>query len=238
MSTEDPVLNRMQTLVAAWEQAGDRRSIFLSCYVLMTGNVLAAIETGEFNDNPWVDSLLKRFAYYYFSALEAYEGEQSAPVVWQLAFAAARKPQSHVLQDLILGINAHINYDLVFALSDQLGPDWSSLTPEQQKSRYHDHCRINLIIDHTINSVQDQVVDRFAPIMGLVDKALGPLDEWVTEAFIADWREEVWKHALELVQAADEAEREALRHKVEKQAIGRAHSLLGEEGLTGLLGLV
>ena len=124
MSGEDSVINRMQAYIDAWEKAGDRRAIFLSCYELMTRNMLAAIGAGDFEDWAWVYALLERFAEYYFAALDAYEREQTIPVVWKLAFNAAQRPMSHVLQDLILGVNAHINYDLAFALADMLTPEW------------------------------------------------------------------------------------------------------------------
>ncbi len=237
MGGEDSVVNRMQALIDKWEKAGDRRAIFLGCYELMTRNMLRAIEAGEFEDNAWVSVLLHRFAEYYFTALEAYEGGQIVPIVWKLAFAASQRPQSHVLQDLILGVNAHINYDLVFALGDVLAPEWPGLSPEARASRYRDHCHVNQIINHTIDSVQDQVVDRYTPGMRLVDKLMGPVDEWVTAWFIADWREEVWENACCLVQCSDELDRDVLRRNVESHSVERARSLLGESGFTGLLDL-
>ena len=238
MGGENNVVDRMQAYIEAWEKAGDRRAIFLSCYEMMTRNMLAAIEAGVFEDQAWVSALLHRFAEYYFTALEAYESGQGLPVVWKLAFTASQRPQSHVLQDLILGVNAHINYDLVFALGDMLMPEWSSLSPEGRLSRYRDHCHVNQIINQTINIVQDQVVDRYAPGMRLVDKLMGPLDEWMTAWFIADWREEVWKNANLLVESIAESDREVLRQKVEAHSVERAQSLLGEEGFSGLLDLI
>jgi hypothetical protein len=238
MSEEDSVVSRMQAYIDDWEKAGDRRLIFLSCYELMTRNMLAALDAGDFEDNAWVNALLERFAGYYFTALEAYDREETVPVVWKLAFTAAQRPMSHVLQDLMLGINAHISYDLVFALADMLIPEWPNLSPEQRLSRYHDHFHVNEVINHTINSVQDQVVDRFSPGMRLVDKLMGPVDEWMTAWFISDWREEVWKNANLLVESSDEMDREALRKKVEEHSVERAHALLGEEGFTGLMNLL
>jgi hypothetical protein len=237
MSEEDIVVNRMQGLIDAWEKAGDLRVVFLSCYAMMTRNMLEAIEAGVFEDNTWVYTLLQHFAEYYFVALEAFEHEGMTPLVWQLAFDAARQPHSHVLQDLILGVNAHINYDLVFALADMLMPEWPSLSEEGRLSRYRDHCHVNEIIHRTIDSVQDQVIERYNPAIELVDRLMGPLDEWMTSWFINDWREEVWKHATRLVQSPEQG-REALRQEVERQAVKRARSLLGEDGVVGLVNLI
>jgi hypothetical protein len=238
MSDKGSVLQKMEDLISYWEQIGDRRVVFLSCYAMMTENMQTAINAGVFEDNAWVNTLLEHFAGYYFIALEAYENQQPSPVVWKLAFVTAHRPRSNVLQDLVLGVNAHINYDLVFALSDLLRPEWADMTYEKRQSRYRDFCHVNDTIKETINRVQDQIVDRYAPIMGLVDIALGPLDEWITAWFISDWREEVWEHAQHLVEAADVSEFEETRLRVEKISMERAKTILGEEGLSGFLHLL
>jgi Family of unknown function (DUF5995) len=239
MPDQDLVIDRMQAIIDAWEAASDRRAIFLECYALMTRNMLAAISQGEFEDNIWVSTLLQHFADYYFEALQAYDATpEKAPLVWRYAFDAARRSNIHVLRNLVLGVNAHINFDLVFALSDALQSEWAVLTPEKRQSRYRDHCLVNKIITDTIDSVQDQIVDRYDAMMEVVDKVLGPLDEWMTAWMIRDWREQVWSHATQLVEALDEADRQALIEAVEKHSLQRAHAILGEEGLAGLKDLV
>jgi Family of unknown function (DUF5995) len=239
MSKDEDVMQRMQAIIDAWETNSDRRAIFLECYALMTGNMLAAISQAEFEDNAWVSALLNHFADYYFKALQAYDATpENAPIVWRYAFDAARRPNIHVLRNLVLGVNAHINFDLVFALSDVLQSEWAGLTPEQRQSRYRDHCKVNKIITDTIDSVQDQIVDRYDVMMEVVDKILGPLDEWMTGWMIRDWREQVWAHATQLVEALDEAERQTLIEAVEKHSLQRAYAILGEEGLAGLKDLI
>jgi hypothetical protein len=239
MPDQEDVMERMQSIIDGWEAASDRRAIFLGCYALMTGNMLEAIEQGVFEDNAWVSTLLQHFAEYYFNALLAYDSfPEKAPLVWRYAFDAANQPHVHVLRNLVLGVNAHINYDLVFALSDMLQDEWGQLTQEQRQSRYRDHCLVNKIITDTIDSVQDQVVDRYDAKMEVVDKILGPLDEWMTAWMIRDWREQVWLLAVQLIEALDEAERQAMIAAVEKHSLNRAYAILGEEGLTGLKDLI
>jgi hypothetical protein len=239
MPDQENVMQRMQELIEIWTAASDRRAIFLECYVLMTHNMLTAISEGEFEDNAWVSTLLNNFSDYYFKALQAYDTTpENAPLVWRYAFDAAHSPNIHVLRNLVLGINAHINFDLVFALSDILQSEWSGLTPEQRQSRYRDHCKVNKIITGTIDSVQDQIVDRYDSMLEVVDKILGPLDEWMTAWMISDWREQVWTNAVRLIESMDEAERQAMIAAVEKHSLQRAHAILGEEGLAGLKDLV
>ena len=239
MSETQSVSDHMQSLIDLWKSSGDRRAIFLSCYAMMTANMLDAIASSEFEDNQWVSTLLQRFAGYYFNALTAYDQEPTnAPAVWQIAFNASRLPRTHVLQNLGLGVNAHINYDLVFALSDMLAQEWPDLTPDQRKSRYRDHCHVNDVIAQTIDAVQDQVVERDDPALAVADKLMGPLDEWFTARLITDWREKVWENATHLIQTQVESDRQLILQEVEQRSLERARSILGELGVAGLIDLL
>jgi hypothetical protein len=235
----DPVLQQMLSYLAVWEAQADARAIFLNCYAMMTRNMLAELERGGFEDNNWVRALLGRFAEYYFVAL--YHSEHSGealPAVWRTAFEAARQSRANVIQNLVLGVNAHINYDLVFALADMLNSDWRSLSQERRQSRYRDHCHVNDIISQTVNIVQDQVIERRLAGFDLVDKLMGPLDELLTSRLIASWREEVWQNAIALVEIKEELERQTLIDYIEQRSVKRAHVILGAQGLGGYLNLV
>ena len=205
----------------------------------MTNNVLAAIEAGEFLDPRWVKRLLQRFAGYYFTALEAYEQRpESAPVVWQVAFDSTSAGDKQPLQLLLLGVNAHINYDLVLTLVDLLQPEWPGLPGERQALRYADHCHINDVIGRTIDIVQDQIVEPLSPGMDRVDTVFGPLDEWLTSTLISHWREEVWQNALRLLAADDSTEQEKIRKQVEGVTLRRAGAISLNSGVLALRHLV
>jgi len=229
----------MKALLNNWETANDRRLVFLSCYRMMTQNILTAIETNEFEDGLWVNRLMENFAGYYFNALDAYEKDQNnSPAAWRIAFKATQNPHTNVLQNLVLGVNAHINYDLVLALSDILAPEWQALSVEGRQMRYRDHCHVNEVIYHTINAVQDQVIDRYEPLFGLVDKFLGPVDEWMTGLLISDWREEVWEHATLMLDPANKKEPQAILKHVEQVSIERAQEILGKGTLSDLFDFI
>ncbi len=221
-----PILQRMQDHLRRWEEAGDRRAVFLRCYSMMTENMLTAVARGEFQDSVWVNNLLHHFADYYFVALEAYEQDPvTAPPVWQIAHDCCKSPRLKALQNLLLGVNAHINYDLVLAVSDVLQDEWEVLSPQQRELRYADHCKVNVIIAQTVDSVQDQVIERYDPEMDLVDKLMGSLDEWLISRLIASWRDQVWRNAIDRV-LASQAERALLTQKVEKACLEIADSIL------------
>ena len=228
MKNHRPAIEHLVALVQQWEDAGDHRAIFLGCYTLMTRNMLAALDAGRFRDSRWVRALLEHFADYYFAALDAYEaGDPAAPVVWQQTHAAAAAGETLAIQNLLLGVNAHVNYDLVFAVVDLLAPEWAGLAEPEREARYEDFCLVNRIIAETVDQVQDQVLERYSPAMELVDKVLGPLDEWIAAYMITRWRDEVWANAVHWLATEDEVKRTALRQKVERDALRWAGRLSG-----------
>jgi hypothetical protein len=216
----DPVMRRMQSLIDQWEASGDHRVVFLRCYQLMTSNMLAAIDQQEFHDSSWVGRLLHHFANYYFTALDAYDTDSTtAPIVWQLAFNAASHPGTLALQNLLLGVNAHINYDLALALVDILDTEWGDLPESQRTLRYEDHCHVNRVIGRTIDAVQDQVLEPAMPIIDIFDKLMGPVDEILISRLLTHWRESVWHNAIRLLDAREAGKRTHLIKQFEADVI-------------------
>lgn len=228
------MVDRMRQHIEGWQTVQDRRAIFLECYSMMTGNMLEALDRGEFEDPVWVRDLLNHFADYYFNALTAYDAQaKDTPTIWRMTFDSRGRTGVHVLQHLILGVNAHINYDLVFVIYDILHADWSSIDPKTAESRYRDHCHVNQIIFDTIDCVQREVVARYSPQMDLIDRVLLRLDEWLLERLIWRWREQVWRDAVQLMACA-EPEAPQVRQQVEARAVRRGRAILFESGLLGL----
>lgn len=209
-------LQRMRIQLEQWEQASDPRAVFLGCYCMMTANLMGAIEAGEFQDPEWVGHLMEHFAEYYFVALQAYERNQPhTPATWRLAFDRALQPGGLALQNLLLGVNAHINYDLVLALSDLLESDWENLDEPARRRRYEDHCQVNRVIARTIDSVQDAILEPHNLPMQLVDVLFGPVDEWLVSQLIESWRDQVWEQVTLRLACAGADAREEQRRAVE-----------------------
>lgn len=225
----EQVSARMAALIARWEQEGDRRAVFLGCYALMTQDMMAALQAGEFADPEWVGSLLDHFAGYYFAALDADAMDPPAPSPpWRYAFDAAARPGTMVLQNLFLGINAHINYDLVLATADLLAPEWPDLSPEQREMRRADFTRVNHVIAQTVDKVERGVVERYDPLLKIVDALFEPLEDWVAVRLIGHWRDLVWRDATRLVEMPPGPEREAYRQNIEASSLRWARLIDGD----------
>jgi len=175
MTIDQPVTQRMNTLISNWEKVSDQRATFLSCYLLMTENMLSAIKTNQFHDSQWVYTFLQSFADYYFDALYAYETDrEKTPEVWLRVHDATLQGTTRVIQNLLLGINTHINYDLIFTLVDMLEPEWDQLSLDQRCQQQSDHNQVNQIITKTIDSVQDQVLETQVPELDLMESCWIP----------------------------------------------------------------
>jgi hypothetical protein len=217
----------MQALISQWDGVSNPQAVFLSCYMMMTTNMLDAIEQNEFKDSLWVKRLLRHFAEYYFVALDAYEQDSTAaPPVWQLAHNTTRDPRATPLENLLLGVNAHINYDLVLTLVDLLRPEWRDLSEAQRATRYADYIGVNDVIARTIDAVQDRVLEPAMPTMDIIDKLLGPVDEMLVSRVITRWRQTVWHSACRLLEARADGERESLLRQVEAEALRTGQMIL------------
>lgn len=219
MAVASDILRRMDARIHLWEASGDGRVVFLKCYRVMTHSMLTGLDD-SFHDPPWVEGLLRRFAEYYFDALYQYEaGAANTPRIWTLAHERSVSGRHAPVVRLLLGINAHINYDLVLTLDEWLRPEWEKCTRERRASRYADHCRVNTIIAASIDTVQDQILSPEMPVAGILDTLLGPLDEYLISELIAAWRETVWQSACELLNATTQRQRKQVIRLVEQRSL-------------------
>ena len=222
-------LGKMVNLSSHWEQEADRRFAFLKCYGMMTDNMLSALDQHRFVDSDWVLVLIEHFADYYFRALDSFTLDEAvSPRVWQLTFRAAQRSDLQLVQHLLLGVNAHINYDLVFAVVDLLTPEWKVSSPTLRAVRYQDYCLVNEIIGRTIDEVQDEILEQDSQVMKYLDLALINFDEWMISRVITNWRDQVWNLAIQLVASENEINRTNVNRKVELRALHMANWIIGK----------
>ena len=64
------------------------------------------------------------------------------------------------------------------------------------------------------------------PVMDMIDRLLGPLDEKMISRLLGDWREQVWQNAIHLLQMQDAEQRSEYVRQVEVEAL-RLGRLIG-----------
>jgi hypothetical protein len=111
----DEVLIKLENIIASAIKNNDRTGYFAALYYKVTAKVKEGIESGQFGDGENITKLDVHFANRYFFALEQWQQGKPISKSWAIAFAATKKSAYLILQQLLLGMNAHINLDLGIA---------------------------------------------------------------------------------------------------------------------------
>jgi hypothetical protein len=96
---------------------------------------------------------------------------------------------------VLLGINAHINYDLPQALLAVITDD-DFADPERMDRRRRDHERIDGVLATRVAAEDDELATRSA--RSLLDRALQPLNRIASKRFLREARTKVWHNTEEL----------------------------------------
>jgi hypothetical protein len=197
----------------------DRRAIFLTVYGEMSREMKRLVEARAFADNEWVARYTVAFANFYREAYDAYERRTPVAKCWRIAFDTANRGAALVAQDLLLGINAHINHDLALAL-EVIGID-----PDRD-ARLADHTAVNEVLRSLTDAVSARVSELYAPGLAGVDECAGTLDEDVSNFSLALARENAWEAAVALANARSEIERRAIRRLLDVRGSAIARLIL------------
>jgi hypothetical protein len=166
---------------------------FNTIYRELTAGVIEAIGNGEFQDPETVARTIGIFADYYFKQLRAHTRltDEVVDPAWRLLFYDEEAKNAPPGVQFLLGMNAHINYDLPQALRDSNVED----------SYYDDYKRVvGILIELTAKKIApDYIPGPEFSRNGLIDMTLN---------LIANWREHAWQtgKALLVVKRHKEAE--------------------------------
>src|SRR5207342_1096940 len=148
---------------------------------------------GAFDDAAWVEAWDVAFAELYLDALDAHLAGGTPSRPWRLTFdAPADLP---ALRNVLLGINAHVNYDLPQALLAVISDD-DFADAELVESRRRDHERIDGVLASRVAAEDDELAARST--RSLLDRALQPLNRVASRRFLREARLKVWHSTTEL----------------------------------------
>ena len=206
----DELIDRMQGLLDGLTAEGDPARHFLGTYLRTTRAVGAAIDAGRFEDPGWVTVWDVDFAGLYLDALEAHRRDPaSPPAPWRAAFGTgpATRPEGHVL----LGMNAHINFDLPQSLVRVIGPaDFAD--PPLLDSRRRDHERIDEVLAGRV-AEEDRELEAAGGPRTRLDRVMGGLNRAAARALLRESRRKVWTNT-EALHVARLSGPEALARRV------------------------
>jgi Family of unknown function (DUF5995) len=223
LPTVESLIARMDALLVQLREQQDPRRFFHATYLRTTRAVGAELAAGGFLDTAWVQRWDVVFAGFYLDALEAYRRGGRVPGPWAVAFGAGAAVPP--LRRVLLGMNAHINYDLPQALlaviSDAEFGDAALLARREADHRHVDQV-LAAVVDRAA-AVPETAGRRSPP-----DRLLGPANRLATKRFLVEARAKVWGNARVLARARrqGEAAYQARRAELERLATGRVADLV------------
>ena len=135
------------------------------------------------------------FAALYLDALEDHRTDPATPPLpWRRAFGAdpGLPPEAHVL----LGMNAHINFDLPQSLVRVI-PVEDFAVPERMALRRRDHERIDGVLAGRVGA-EDAALVRAGGRRTLLDQVLAPANRRAARLFLRESRRKVWLNTVVL----------------------------------------
>src|SRR3954453_21182675 len=186
----------------------DHRGVFAITYLELTRQLRDTLRARPrfFNDSKYLYVEDALFANVYINTLNAYARGRTVPPAWQIAFDAAKNADVNAAQDMLLGINAHVQNDMPFVLA-ALGQ-----RTKTGASRKPDHDKMNEILDAAYERVVRQIEDRFDPLVATTNARWTFADDYAGIEMVKEWREQAWRNAERLLAAktADEPARAAV----------------------------
>lgn len=118
-----------------------------------------------------------RFAGYYFDALDRFERGAEPPPAWAYAFHVAVRRQGFLLQDVLLGMNAHVNNDLPLVVAEILRGEQDETSVFRTVRRRFDHDQINRILHQVIPTAEAEIAQCYGLWVLPLGRMMGTLDQ-------------------------------------------------------------
>ncbi len=183
----DEVVDATDSIINWSIAAHSRLGYFAAMYKRITVAVRTAVAQGAFQDGKRMETFDVTFANRYFAAVNGHFHPADFPKPthsWQVAFDAAARPEPIIVQQLLMGVNAHITLDL--GIVAQVIEPGSQLPSLQQ-----DFDTINAVLASQVNDVVAGI-DELSPVLAnlyaaLQDNEINMIDEALTTMRDSAW---------------------------------------------------
>ncbi len=197
MNTIDDVIREMDRIVDECSKEQLRAGYFAILYRMVTIRVKEEIEKGAFQDVARMERLDMIFAKRFFDAFDAWRSGDTPTHSWEVAFEASAESRHLVLQQMLLGINAHINLDLGIAASETIQETGGRLDDIRD-----DYMKINEILQAMVDRVRTNI-GTVSPLFRLLIRPAGGRDDMFINFSIVAARDGAWLFAQRYYTSAD-----------------------------------
>lgn len=202
---------------------GDQRAAFPDIYSIITRRVGESVALGRgafFLEPQWISRLAGRFCERYLETLRwSMRGEAQDTGAWSIAYACCELGDMLPVNHVMLGLSAHINYDLAIGLAANIaemggGDDATML------ARYkHDHDAVNHLLRASVPEAFDHLVVKHAcPASRMMYRRAYGAMEWLAMQLLEAWRERVWGDAMDLLHARTPVEHGRVIARIEQRS--------------------
>ena len=194
-ATIDEVISQLEQIIAYCETTNSPAGYFAALYHKVTCRVKECIVNKDFEDGLRMERLDVAFATRYLNAYYLWLDGKETSASWKIAFDAFTDNSTLVIQHLLLGMNAHINFDL--GVSTGLIMQGVLL-----EGIHNDFNTINGILASMIDNVED-CLTKVNPLMKLLDLKIFKYDEMLVSFSIVTARDGAWSFAEDLSNKKD-----------------------------------
>jgi hypothetical protein len=168
-------------------------SDFNLLYTDITQRILEQHSAGRFQRPEFLNVLDVEFGKRYLEALRHWgAGDTTTPASWRVLFGRYNDGRLRSLPCAAAGVNAHINYDLPFALT----ATWRRLGPAGDDSpQHHDYLLINQIFEDAIPGLRRDFLTAW---QRRLDRLNGGFDDWYENLLVQVTRRHAWTRAQQL----------------------------------------
>lgn len=215
VATINEVIDQLDKIVSSCQHRPSRNGYFAALYRGVTKRVAAGIASGRFQDGGRMEQLDVVFANRYLHAYEQRMQGAWTSRAWTRAFDVAEHYQPLIIQQLLLGMNAHINLDLGVAAAE-------ISTPQTIHALRSDFDTINTLLAEMLDEVQHRL-DALSPMMSIVDVIAGRFDETIGNFSMQRARDAAWTNAITLVEIPQGPARWDAIHRIDDAAVLLSH---------------
>ncbi len=158
VQTIDEVVSALDAIIQSAYDNASRLGYFAALYRRVTLAVRDGIRAGSFDNGPLMEQLDVVFASRYLDALATFRAGGNTTRSWMVAFRGCDDANLLILQQLLAGMNAHINLDLGIAAAQ--------VSPGQQLTQLKpDFDQINAVLASMVATVAAEIAV-VSPLIG------------------------------------------------------------------------
>jgi hypothetical protein len=195
LNSIDDVLKVLDSIISRAVVENDTLGYFAALYRQVTFEVKNGIENNFFDDGPRMEKLDVVFAKRYIDAYYSWKDNRPVTQSWKAAFSYCRRNEPIVLQHLLMGMNAHINFDLGIAAAEIS----RGVNIELLKNDFN---KINEILSMQVNGVQKNLSVIWPMLKKILSKT-GKFDNFLVDFSMEIARDGAWNFGSQLWKKPD-----------------------------------